>query len=63
MTMKEINEYYKSLIEAHMEENALTAKDSLDYLNNSTAKYKGKPIYSLYMPQAFPKEVAVFHLG
>ncbi|MBE5873285.1 MAG: hypothetical protein E7287_02630 [Lachnospiraceae bacterium] len=60
MTMKEINEYYKSLIEAHMEENALTAKDSLDYLNNSTAKYKGKPIYSLYMPQAFPKEVAEY---
>lgn len=60
MTMKEINEYYKSLIEAHMEENALTAKESLDYLNNSTAKYKGKPIYSLYMPQAFPKEVVEY---
>lgn len=55
--MKDINEYYKKLIEEHMEENARTAKESLDYLNNSTAKYKGTPIYSLYMAQAFPEKV------
>lgn len=55
--MKNINEHYKRLIEENMEENIKTAEASLQYLLNSTAKYKGKPIYSLYMPQAFPEEV------
>lgn len=54
--MKFINEYYKKLIEENMEENVKTAGESLEYLNNSTAKYKGKPIYSLYMAQVFPEK-------
>lgn len=60
MTMKDMNEHYKGLIEEHFQENVQTAKASLDYLEHSSAKYKGTPIYSLYMPQVFPREVKDF---
>lgn len=57
INMEDFNLLYKELIEIEFEENLRTAKDSLDYLEQSTAKYKGETIYSLYMAKAFPDHV------
>lgn len=56
MNMKEINLLYKETIEKKFEENLRSSKVSQDYLESSTAKYKGRTIYSLYMPKLFTDE-------
>ncbi|RDU24738.1 glutathionylspermidine synthase family protein [Anaerosacchariphilus polymeriproducens] len=55
--METFNLLYKEVIEKDFEENLKTAKESLYYLDKSTAKYKGETIYSLYMAKAFPDDV------
>lgn len=57
VNMETFNLLYKQVIENNFEENLKTAKESLDYLDKSTAKYKGETIYSLYMAKAFPEDV------
>ncbi len=56
--MEEINLYCKKIIEDNWEENKEKAKDYLTYMDQSTAKYHGETIYSLYMPKMFPVETA-----
>ncbi len=56
MNMFEINNLYKKFIEENFDENKNGAFKVIDYINNSTAKYKGKPIYSLYMPKIFDSD-------
>lgn len=58
--MDEFNLLYKGVIEENFQENIETAKDSLAYLDQSTAKYKGETIYSLYMAKAFPNHVVEY---
>lgn len=55
--MDNFNLYYKKIIEDNFEENLKTSKEFYNYLDNSTAKYKGQTIYALYMAKAFPGEV------
>lgn len=54
--MKNINEFCKSFIEENFQECARTGREELDYLEHSTAKYKGETIYSLHIPKIFTKE-------
>lgn len=51
MTLNEIEAFYKEDISAHLNEHETSGKEALDYLDHSTAKYKGKTIYSLYVPK------------
>lgn len=59
-TMNQLNEQYIGFIQENFEENRKTAELSLSYLKNSTARYHGETVYSLYMPKLFTKEAAVY---
>ena len=54
--MKNINEQCKTFIEENFAECVESGKVELDYLEHSTAKYKGQTIYSLHIPKIFTKE-------
>lgn len=56
MTLNEIEAFYKEDIAAHLSEHEASGKEALDYLDHSTAKYKGKTIYSLYVPKILNRE-------
>ncbi len=56
MNMEAFNLQCKKIIENNWEENKEKAKDYLAYMDQSTAKYHGETIYSLYMPKMFPVE-------
>jgi len=59
MTVNELNKWCKENIEKNPVKHLEGAKASFDYLDNSTAKYKGKTIYSLYIPKLLlPENVA-----
>lgn len=58
--MNEINDYYAKLIEEHFDLNQQSFHKTMEYLNNSTAKYHGNTIYSLYMPKLFPEGVVKY---
>jgi len=51
MNLNEIEEFYKKDIAQQLKEHEASGKEALDYLDHSTAKYKGKTIYSLYVPK------------
>lgn len=55
--MKEINDKYIEYVEKYFEENKTTYQTSMEYLDQSTAKYHGKTIYSLYLPKILPEHV------
>ncbi len=55
-SLKEIEALCKKNILNNFEEHKRKAEVSLDYLEHSTAKYKGKTIYSLYIPKIFNEE-------
>lgn len=52
----EMEKFYCSDIEKHMKLHQESGKLALQYLENSTAKYHGKTIYSLYVPKLISKE-------
>lgn len=54
-SLNQIQKLCKQEIEDHFEEHRKKASQSLNYLENSTAKYKEKTIYSLYIPKIFTK--------
>lgn len=59
-SLKEIEVLCRSMIEADFEAHREKAGASLEYLEQSSAKYKGKPIYSLYIPKILNEESAAF---
>lgn len=54
--MKKLNLKCKKYIEENYEKNIASGREVLDYLDHSTAKYKGETIYSLYIPKIFTEE-------
>lgn len=58
--MKEIHDQYIKLIEDNFEENRQSNVVALDYLKNSTARYHGETVYSLFMPKIFPEHVVSY---
>lgn len=55
-SLNEIEQFCVNEIEENFEKHKEKAAKSLDYLDHSTAKYKGKTIYSLYVPKIFNTE-------
>ena len=51
MELTAIEQFYFDHINAHKKEHEVSGKEALEYLDNSTAKYHGKTIYSLYVPK------------
>ena len=61
MELTELEQFYAKHINENREEHEKSGKEALDYLDHSTAKYKGKTIYSLYVPKLLnEKTVACF---
>lgn len=61
MNLAALEQYYFKHINENREAHEASGKAALDYLEHSTAKYKGKTIYSLYVPKLLNKEtVEVF---
>ncbi len=56
MTLNEIEAFYKADITKQPKVHEESGKAALDYLDHSTAKYKGKTIYSLYVPKILNPE-------
>lgn len=54
--MKKMNLKCKQYIQENFEENIASGRKVLEYLEHSTAKYKGETIYSLYIPKIFTEE-------
>ncbi len=57
MKTNEFTKYYKSLIENDWDLHKESAEEALEYMDRSTAKYRGETISTLYMAKAFPAEV------
>lgn len=57
MIMKNIQKKCKKYIEDNFSLCEESAKEELNYLEHSTAKYKGQTIYSLHIPKMFTLEV------
>lgn len=51
-------ELYKAIIEENLEKNIKSAASALEYIKNSTAKYHGRCVRSLYMPKIFTADAA-----
>lgn len=51
MTLPEIEAFYKKEILSNLPEHKKSGKEALAYLEQSTAKYHGQTIYSLYVPK------------
>ena len=51
--MKELNEKYAQIVQNRLEENLLSGRKAQEYMENSTAIYRGEPVACLYMPKVF----------
>lgn len=61
MELTDLEQFYYKHINENKEAHNLSGKEALHYLDHSTAKYKGKTIYSLYVPKLLnPETVDVF---
>ena len=56
MNLTDLEQYYCDHINKNREAHEESGKKALDYLEHSTAKYKGKTIYSLYVPKLLNEE-------
>ena len=54
--MKDINDKLLQHVRARLPENIKSGNAALDYMNNSTAVYKGEPVACLYLPKIFSAE-------
>lgn len=60
-SLPEINREYESLIDTAREEDYLSARQAYDYIQNSTAKYHGRCVRTLYIPKLFrEKDIRIF---
>lgn len=55
-SLAEINNEYRSLIKEDRKEDYLSAQDAFQYIQNSTAKYHGRCVRTLYIPKIFREE-------
>lgn len=59
--LTELNNEYKQIIENDKEKNYLSARKAREYIKNSTARYHGRCIKTMYQPKLFTSEdVAIF---
>jgi len=54
--MKDLNQQYVDLVREHYEENIIAGNAAVEYMESSTAVYRGVPVACLYMPKLFSKE-------
>ena len=54
--MRDLNDRYRLYVQERFEQNVKSGLDAVEYIKNSTAIYKGKPVPCLYMPKLFSVE-------
>ena len=54
--MKDLNNKYRDIVQERYEQNVISGHSAVEYIKNSTAIYKGKPVPCLYMPKIFSME-------
>ena len=54
--MKDLNDKYRDVVQARYEQNVKSGHDAVEYIKNSTAIYKGKPVPCLFLPKIFSVE-------
>lgn len=60
-TLAEINKEYRSLIKEDRKTDYLSAQEAFQYIQNSTAKYHGRCVRTLYIPKIFrEKDIRIF---
>ncbi len=60
-SLAEINEEYQSLIKEEREADYASAQEAFQYIQNSTAKYHGRCVRTLYIPKIFREaDIKVF---
>ncbi len=60
--LKELNNIYRKLIKDNFQENIASGEETLRYINNSSARYRGRVIRTLFIPKLFTeKDVEIFH--
>ncbi|MCL2578256.1 MAG: hypothetical protein FWE27_09480 [Defluviitaleaceae bacterium] len=58
--MKELNNRYEEIVCERYEENAVSGKAAVNYIEKSTALYKGSPVPCLYMPKLFSEPARAY---
>lgn len=59
-SLTELNAEYIQSIKEHLKENTKSSQAYYNYIENSTAKYHGEPVYALYMPKLLSREAAAY---
>lgn len=55
--MKEVNRRYADIVKTNYEENVVSGREAVAYMDASTAVYHGVPVACLYLPKLFTPEV------
>ena len=58
--MRDINEYYRGIVDSEFQKNVISAKEQREYIENSTARYHGRLVYTMYIPKLFSKKAAQY---
>lgn len=58
--MRDINEYYRGIVDSEFEKNVVSAREQRKYIENSTARYHGRLVYTMYIPKLFSKKAAEY---
>ena len=54
--MRDLNYKFRDIVQERYEQNVKSGLEAVEYIKNSTAIYKGKPVPCLYMPKIFSVE-------
>lgn len=58
--MEYLTEYYRGIIDSDFEKHVKSAQKEREYIENSTAKYHGRIVYTMYIPKLFTKGAAEY---
>lgn len=58
--MYDLNEYYRGIIDSNLKKHIKSAEEERIYIENSTARYHGNLVYTMYIPKLFTKAAAEY---
>lgn len=56
--MYDLNEYYRGIIDSDIKKHIKSAEEERIYIENSTARYHGNIVYTMYIPKLFTQRAA-----
>lgn len=58
--MYDLNEYYRGIIDSNLKKHIMSAEEERVYIENSTARYHGNIVYTMYIPKLFTQKAAEY---